>query len=214
MEKEEYLKKLSDDVFEFEDEEIKKDAQDYIEAGYPALDGIMGGLVDGMTRAGKMYEEEEYFVTDLLLCSDAMYAGMDVLNPWLPKDEGGTKKKCVIGVIEGDTHDIGKNLVKTMLEAAGFEMYDLGRDVKVENFVRKAKEVGADIIAMSTLMTTTMPGMKRVVELLKQENMRDKVKALIGGGPLSQAYSDKIGADGYSGSALDAVRLAKKVVNM
>lgn len=214
MEKEEYLKKLSDDVFEFEDEEIKKDAQDYIEAGYPALDGIMGGLVDGMTRAGKMYEEEEYFVTDLLLCSDAMYAGMDVLNPWLPKDEGGTKKKCVIGVNEGDTHDIGKNLVKTMLEAAGFEMYDLGRDVKVEDFVRKAKEVGADIIAMSTLMTTTMPGMKRVVELLKQENMRDKVKVLIGGGPLSQAYSDKIGADGYSGSALDAVRLAKKVVNM
>ena len=214
MEKEEYLKKLSDDVFEFEDEEIKKDAQDYIEAGYPALDGIMGGLVDGMTRAGKMYEEEEYFVTDLLLCSDAMYAGMDVLNPWLPKAEGGTKKKCVIGVIEGDTHDIGKNLVKTMLEAAGFEMYDLGRDVKVEDFVRKAKEVGADIIAMSTLMTTTMPGMKRVVELLKQENMRDKVKVLIGGGPLSQAYSDKIGADGYSGSALDAVRLAKKVVNM
>ncbi len=214
MEKEEYLKKLSDDVFEFEDEEIKKDAQDYIEAGYPALDSIMGGLVDGMTRAGKMYEEEEYFVTDLLLCSDAMYAGMDVLNPWLPKDEGGTKKKCVIGVIEGDTHDIGKNLVKTMLEAAGFEMYDLGRDVKVEDFVRKAKEVGADIIAMSTLMTTTMPGMKRVVELLKQENMRDKVKVLIGGGPLSQAYSDKIGADGYSGSALDAVRLAKKVVNM
>ena len=137
--KEELLQKMSDMVFEMEDEEIADVCEEYIEAGYEALDGILHGLVDGMNRASEMYDQEEYFVTDLLLCSDAMYAGLDVLRPHLPEDASvGEAKKAVIGVVEGDTHDIGKNLVKIMMETAGFEMFDLGRDVPLDNFVEKS----------------------------------------------------------------------------
>lgn len=211
--KSDLLKKLSDCVFEMEDEEIAEQlAQEYINSGYPALDGIMDGLVDGMNRASVMYEEEEYFVSDLLLCSDAMYAGLKVLRPHLPAGGDGSKMKGVIGVIEGDTHDIGKNLVKIMFETAGFEMHDLGRDVPVESFISKTKEVGAKLVCLSTLMTTTMAGMVRVIERLKEENMRDDIIVMVGGGPLSSAYAEKIGADAYSRNAVEAVRVAKKLL--
>lgn len=214
--KEELIKQLSDYVFEMEDETIAELAQEYIDAGYEPLDGIIEGLVDGMNRAGKMYEEEEYFITDLLLCSDAMYNGLEIMKPHLPKEklEGETTYKCVIGVVEGDTHDIGKNLVRIMLETAGFEMHDLGRDVKLEKFIEKAKEVDAQLICLSTLMTTTMPGMKKVVEMLKEEDIYGKTKVMIGGGPISQSYCDKIGASGYSANAIEGVKLAKALVGM
>ncbi|OLS02194.1 corrinoid protein [Tissierella creatinophila] len=214
--KEELLKLLSDYVYEMEDEEIGEIAQEYVDAGYDPLQGILEGLVDGMNRAGEMYEEEEYFVTDLLICSDAMYNGLEILKPHLPKKSADNEKvyKCVIGVVEGDTHDIGKNLVRIMLETAGFEMYDLGRDVPLRNFVDKAKEVDADLICLSTLMTTTMPGMKDVVDMLKEENLNKKIKVMIGGGPISQTYCDKIGADGYSANAIGAVKLAKTLVGL
>ena len=125
--KEELLKRLSDDVLEMEEEDVAEAAREYLEAGYPALDAIMEGLVDGMDRAGQLYEEEEYFVTDLLLCSDAMYAGLEILKPYLPDHSGDQKIKGVIGVVDGDTHDIGKTLVKIMMETAGVEMIELGR---------------------------------------------------------------------------------------
>lgn len=211
--KSELLKKLSDCVFEMEYEEIAEQlAQEYIDNGYPVLDGIMDGLVDGMNRASAMYEEEEYFVSELLLCSDAMYAGLKVLRSHLPSGGDDNKVKAVIGVVEGDTHDIGKNLVKIMLETAGFEMHDLGRDVPIESFISKTKEVGAKLICLSTLMTTTMPGMARVIERLKEENMRDDVIVMIGGGPLSAAYAEKIGADAYSRNAVEAVKVAKQLL--
>ena len=214
--KEELLQQLSDCVFEMEDDDAVSIAQEYIDNGYDALEGIEKGLVDGMNRAGKMYEEEEYFVTDLLLCSDAMYNGLEVLKPYLTKEkvEGEITYRCVIGVVEGDTHDIGKNLVRIMLETAGFEMHDLGRDVPLQSFVDKAKEVGAQLICLSTLMTTTMPGMKRVVELLEERNMHESVKVMIGGGPISQLYCNRINADGYSTNAIEAVHLAKRLVGM
>jgi len=214
--KEELLQQLSDLVFEMDDENVADVAKEYIAAGYEALDGVLKGLVDGMNRAGQMYEEEEYFVTDLLVCSDAMYNGLDVLRNHLPqeKESGAVNYKCVIGVVEGDTHDIGKNLVRIMLETAGFEMYDLGRDVPLQSFVQKAKDVDAHLICLSTLMTTTMPGMKEVVDILVKEGIRDKIKVMIGGGPLSQAYCDRINADGYAVNATGAVTLAKKLVGM
>ncbi|AET67208.1 putative cobalamin binding protein [Desulfosporosinus orientis DSM 765] len=214
--KEELLKELSDCVFEMEDDNAAGIAEEYIDAGYEALDGVLKGLVDGMNRAGQMYEEEEYFVTDLLVCSDAMYNGLAVLRPHLPqeKDSGAVNCKCVIGVVEGDTHDIGKNLVRIMLETAGFEMYDLGRDVPLKSFVEKAKEVDAQLICLSTLMTTTMPGMKEVVDMLKEEGLRDKVKVMIGGGPISQAYCDQVNADGYAVNATAAVTVAKELFGM
>ena len=168
-----------------------------------------------MNRASDMYDQEEYFVTDLLLCSDAMYAGLDVLRPHLPEDSSvGEQKKAVIGVVEGDTHDIGKNLVKIMMETAGFEMYDLGRDVPLDSFVEKAKEVDADLIMMSTLMTTTMPGMKEVIQKLKDQGMRDSVKVMVGGSPISMKYAEDIGADGYSRNAVEAVQVAKQLCGM
>ena len=213
--KEELLEKLSECVVEMEDEEVADVANEYVEAGYPALDGIMEGLVDGMNKASDLYDEEEYFVTDLLLCSDAMYSGIDILKPHLPVEENkGEKLKIVIGVVEGDTHDIGKNLVKIMLDTAGFEMYDLGRDVPLDNFVDKAIEVGASLICMSTLMTTTMDGMRIVIEKLKEKGIRDNVKVMVGGSPISQKYANEIGADGYSANAVGAVKLAKRLAGI
>ncbi|MDD6440835.1 MAG: corrinoid protein [bacterium] len=213
--KEELLAKLSECVVEMEEEEVVDVAKEYIEAGYPAFDGIMDGLVDGMNKASDLYDAEEYFVTDVLLCSDAMYAGLEVLRPHLPENaDAGEKPKAVIGVVEGDTHDIGKNLVKIMMDTAGFEMYDLGRDVPLDAFVDKAIEVNASIVCMSTLMTTTMVGMKTVIEKLQERGIRDKVKVMIGGSPISQKYADEIGADGYSTNAVEAVKLAKRLLNI
>lgn len=211
MSKEEYLKQLSDCVLEMEDERVVTVAEEYVREGHSALDGINLGLVDGMNRAGLLYEQEEYFVTDLLLCSDAMYNGLDVLRPRLKAEAADTGEPipCVIGVVQGDTHDIGKNLVKIMMETAGFTMHDLGRDVPIESFVDKAQEVGARLICLSTLMTTTMVGMQRVVELLKERGLYGKVKVMIGGGPVSQSFCDKISADAYTGNAMEAVRVAK-----
>lgn len=211
--KQELLQKLSDCVLEMEDELVIDIAQEYIDSEYSALEGILEGLVDGMNRAGKLYDEEEYFVSDLLLCSDAMYAGLGVLRPHITEEEGGrTKHKVVMGVVQGDTHDIGKNLVKIMMETAGFEVYDLGRDVPIQNFIDKAKEVDASIIALSTLMTTTMAGMAEVVKKLEGENLKQQIKVMIGGGPISQGFANKIGADAYSANAVDAVRVAKQLV--
>ena len=214
--KEELLQKLADCVTEMEEDEVVEVAKQYLDEGYPAYDGIMDGLVKGMNKASDLYDEEEYFVTDVLLCSDAMYNGLDILRPALPDDEEGAnvKKKVVIGVVQGDTHDIGKNLVRIMMETAGFEMYDLGRDVPLDDFVSKAKEVDADIICMATLMTTTMGGMQTVIEKLKEQGMRERVKVMIGGSPISQKFADEIGADGYSANAPEAVKLAKKLTGL
>ena len=210
--KEELLKRLSDGVVEMEEENVACAAQEYLDAGYPAFDGIMEGLVDGMNRASELFEAEEYFVTDVLLCSDAMYAGLDILRPYLPETSRDDKVTGVIGVVEGDTHDIGKNLVKIMLETAGFHMIDLGRDVPLAKFVETAKEENADFVCLSTLMTTTMGGMETVIRLLTEAGLRDRVKVMIRGGPISQKYADRIGADGYSQNAVEAVKLAKRLL--
>ncbi len=213
--KAELLKRLSDGVVDMEEEAVIETCKEYVEAGYPALEGIMNGLVDGMNRASQLYEDEEYFVTDILLCSDAMYEGLAVLRPHLPSSEAEKiKPRGVIGVVEGDTHDIGKNLVKIMLETAGFEMFDLGRDVPLNSFVEKAREVSASFVCLSTLMTTTMPGMSTVVELLKEAGIREQVKVVIGGGPISKKFADTIGADGYSHNAVEAVKLVKSLLNI
>ncbi|MCC3864075.1 corrinoid protein [Terrisporobacter petrolearius] len=211
--KKELLKKLAGCVVEMEDEDVVDVAKEYLNEGHSAFDGIMDGLVEGMNEASKLYDEEEYFVTDVLLCSDAMYAGLDVLRPHLPEQEEGTKVKGVIGVVEGDTHDIGKNLVRIMFETAGFEMHDLGRDVNLKSFVEKVKETNASLLCMSTLMTTTMGGMKTVIDMLNEEGIRDNVTVMVGGSPISQKYAKEIGADGYSSNAVEAVKVAKELLH-
>jgi dimethylamine corrinoid protein len=206
------LRDLMNGVFLMDEELAVKAAKEVIEAGYDAYDAINNGLVAGMNQAGILYEKEEYFVPELLICSDAMYAGLEILRPHIKADTAAEKHRVVIGVMEGDTHDIGKNLVKIMMDAAGFEMHDLGRNVPLAQFVEKAKEHDAELICMSTLMTTTMDGMAIVIEMLKEEGIRDSFKVMVGGGPISQGFAKKIGADGYADNATNAVASAKKLL--
>ncbi len=209
--KQSLLKDLSDCVVDMDEDQVVELAQRYVDNNFDVYEAIDQGLAEGMERAGKLYEEEEYYIPELLMCSDAMYAGLDVLRPHLKNDENDDKHKVVIGVVEGDTHDIGKNLVKIMLETSGFEVMDLGRDVPPMDFVEKAKEIEADIIALSTLMTTTMENMERVVQILKEENLYERIKVMVGGGPISPSFANKIGAH-YSDDASKAVKLAKSLV--
>lgn len=213
MNKEELLKVLSECVVEMEDDKVIRMAEEYIQSGYPAIDGIMQGLVDGMNKVADLYENEEYFIPELLICSDAMYNGLDVLRPYLEKSDSQQQCKVVIGVVEGDTHDLGKNLVKIMLESAGYELIDLGRDVPPVDFINAVKDKGASVVALSTLMSTTTSNMKRVVELLVKEGMRDSVKVIIGGGPTSPEFAKKIGVDGYSKNAVEAVKLVNHLMS-
>lgn len=210
--KEELLAELARCVLEMEDGAVIPVAQEYAEAGYDPQDGIMDGLVVGMNQAAVLYDEEEYYIPELLICSAAMYNGLDVLKPLLPQEEKKSQQKVVIGVVQGDTHDIGKNLVKIMLEAAGFEVVDLGRDVLVERFIEATREENAQIVALSTLMSTSMQNMGRVVTLLQEAGLRDQVKVIIGGAPVSPAFAKKIGADGYSANATDAVQLVRELL--
>lgn len=144
----EYLDKMAEMVVEMEDEDIAEVCQEYIDKGFDAKQGIFDGLIKGMQQASKLFDEEEYFITDILLCSDAMYAGLDVLQKHVEMNDDDILGVGVIGVVEGDTHDIGKNLVKLMMQTAGFKMIDLGRDVKLQNFIDAAVENNADLICM------------------------------------------------------------------
>ena len=206
------LNDLAEGVVNLDSELAIKASHEAVQEKIDAYVAINDGLVKGMNEAGRLYEEGEYFVPELLLASDALYEGLEILKPHLKKAEGSEKVKIVLGVVEGDTHDIGKNLVKIMLEVGGFEVIDLGRDVPAEDFVAKAKEVNAGVIGLSTLMTTTMPVMARVIELLEQEGLKGQVKVLVGGGPVSPAFARKIGADGYAENANTAVRVAHNML--
>lgn len=210
--KELLLKELSDAVVEMDEDRAVSASHTAVEQQLDAFEAIEKGLADGMERAGQLFEDEEYFIPELLMCSDAMYAGLEVLKPHLKK-AGEKKGKVVIGVVEGDTHDIGKNLVRIMLETGGFDVVDLGRDVPPQRFVDTAREVDANIIALSTLMTTTMDGMGQVIRILQDENIRDGYKVIVGGGPISPGFAKKIGADGYAVNAAEALKVARQLVN-
>ncbi len=207
----EYFKELSEAVVEMDEERAVTAANASLVAGVDAYDAIQQGLSDGMTRAGQLFEDEEYFIPELLMCSDAMYAGLEVLKPHLKKTVV-SRGTVVIGVIEGDTHDIGKNMVRIMFETGGFNVIDLGRDVPPQRFVDTARDAKADIIALSTLMTTTMDGMGTVVKLLNESNLRDGIKVMVGGGPISAGFAKRIGADGYAVNASEAVKVARELV--
>lgn len=212
MKKEELFREISGALVDMESEKTAELSQKTLELKIPAYNTITEALIPGMDEVNKLYEEEEYFLPEVLLCSDAFNAGLDVVKPYLDKSSMDTPIKVVIGVVHGDTHDIGKNLVRILMESGSFEVYDLGRDVPLDNFIEKAEEVKADLICMSTLMTTTMDGMGTVINKLKDKNIRDKYKVLIGGGPISQNFCDRIGADLYADDASSAVRKAKELM--
>ncbi|HWQ75971.1 MAG TPA: corrinoid protein [Syntrophomonas sp.] len=201
--------KLSDAVVNMDEDAVVDLSHEVVEKKFDAYTAIDKGLANGMERAGELFEEQEYFVPELIVCADAMYAGLDILKPHIKTASDGKKYTIVIGVIEGDTHDIGKNLVKIMLETAGFNVIDLGRDVLPSDFVDNAVAHNADVIAISTLMTTTMAGMAEVIDILNQRGLPTKFKVIVGGGPISQAFANKIGAAGYSPNAAEAVRLVR-----
>lgn len=205
------FKKLRQAVIDMEEEEAEELANQVVEKGYSVKGAIEIGLIGGMEEVSQLYADEKYFIPDLLSCADAMYVALDILEQYLPAGEQDETVKIVIGTVEGDTHDIGKNIVALFLKSAGFQVYDLGRDVPVSTFIEKAKEYQAEIIAMSTIMTTTMPVMKKVIDQLIESGEREHFKVMIGGKPVSLKFAKEIGADGYSVNAAEAIRLVKKL---
>ena len=169
------------------------------------------GLVIGMTNLGEKFKTGEVYVPDVLVAARAMKAGTEIIKPLLMEENVQSLGTVAIGTVEGDLHDIGKNLVCMMLEGSGFTVVDLGVDVSPDKFVEAVRD-GAQIIGMSALLTTTMPTMSRVIDRLKEEGLRDQVKVMIGGAPITQEYADQIGADGYSTDAASAAELAKRLI--
>ena len=211
MEKELLFKEISDAVVDMEEEIVEECCEKSLAMEIDPKETISKGLIDGMNRVSELYESGEYFLPEVLTASYAMNVGIDILKEHLVQEESEDTVKLVIGVVEGDTHDIGKNLVKIMCESAGFKVFDLGRDVPIDEFIRVAEEEQVDFICMSTLMTTTMSGMKAVIDKLNELDIRDKYKVLIGGGPISQRFADEIGADAYTTDANAAVRKMKEL---
>ena len=176
---------------------------------------IFRGLIPGMDVVGEKFRRNEYYVPQVLLSARAMYAGLDLLKPLITKGgQGQSLGVVVIGTAQGDLHDIGKNLVAMMLEGAGFKVHNVGRDVAPEKFVAAVEEHGAQIVGISALMTTTMPAMKRTIDALSKAGLRERVKVMIGGAPVSQAYADEIGADGYARDSTLAVVRAKELLGV
>lgn len=173
---------------------------------------ITGRMIPAMDEVGRRFENHEYFVPELLIAARAMKGALNVLRPLLAERGIEPLARVVVGTVKGDLHDIGKGLVASMLEGGGFEVFDLGVDVPAEKFVEGAKEHNADIIAVSALLTTTMPGMKTVVEAVHEAGLSPQCKIIIGGAPVTQKYADTIGADGYSESASGAVALARELL--
>jgi len=170
------------------------------------------GLIAAMGEVGRLFEENEYFVPEMLVAARAMQQGLAILKPHLAEGGATPMGKVIIGTVKGDLHDIGKNLVAMMLEGSGFEVIDLGTDVTPEKFAKAAQEHNAQVIGMSALLTTTMPGMGNTVAALQEAGIRDKVKVMIGGAPVTDEFAKRIGADGYAPDASSAVRLAKSLV--
>jgi corrinoid protein of di/trimethylamine methyltransferase len=209
--KQEILKGLHDGVVAFEEDKVAELSQAAIDEGMDAYEAIMDGLAAGMETVGRLYDTQEYFVPEILMCSDALYRGLDVLKPHMKDKEKKTRGQVVIGTVEGDVHDIGKNLVKMMFEVAGFTIHDLGRDVKLEKFVEEQLKTDSEIVALSALMTTSMLAMPKVIEMIKKRN--PKVKIMVGGAPLSGEVAEKYGADGYADNAANAVQEAIRMIS-
>lgn len=205
----ELLEKLAQGVVNYDEEGVRTAATEWLGLGLDPNKAVFEGLVKGMQECGRLYEEQEYFVPELLMCADALYAGLDILRPYMKSEEAGVRGQVVMGVVQGDVHDIGKNLVKVMFEAAGFVVHDLGRDVPLEKFVEEQLRTDSDIVALSAMMTTTMVGMKNIIKAIKEKNPRAKI--MIGGAPVTEDIADKFGADGY---AKDASNALKEAINM
>ncbi|WPK69171.1 Methionine synthase [Eubacterium callanderi] len=193
-------------------------AERVVEEKVDAVEAVQNGFIKGIEEVGKNWLNGEAFLPDVMMAADAMSAGMEILEPALAAAEGDDnsyedKGKIVLGTVEGDIHDIGKNIVSALLTAAGYKVYDIGIDKKAEDFIEKAKEVDAKIIAASALLTTTMPAQSVLVNYLNENNLHGQYKVIIGGGPTSQKWADEIGADGWAETADEAVQLCQQLLS-
>ena len=197
------------------DRELAKKLAEEVVKNKEDINKIIEVFSEAIRHVGDLFEEGEFFLPELMRSAEAMKGAMEILTPALI--EGGKKErivnKVIIGTIEGDIHDIGKTLVASMLQAEGFEVFDLGADVPVDTFIEKAIEVDAQLICISALLTTTMVGQKILIEKLKEKGIRDKFKVLIGGAPVTKNWMDEIGADGTAENAISAVKLASKLLS-
>jgi methanogenic corrinoid protein MtbC1 len=197
-------------VINMDDEAARDLSQAVLDEGVDAYYAVTQGLTAAMEKVGQLYTDHVYFVPELLLCSDALYAGMEVLKPHIKAGQSEMQRQLIIGTIEGDIHDIGKNLVKIMFEAAGWTVHDLGKDVLLQRFVDEQVRTGADVIALSALMTTSMLAMPTVIDMIKARDAH--VAIMVGGAPLTRDIALSYGADGYAQNAGEAVREAKEML--
>jgi methanogenic corrinoid protein MtbC1 len=206
----EILDAIRNAVVQYDEDQCARWCKTALQEGLDAYEATMKGLAAGMDTVGELYTRQEYFVPELLLCSDALYAGLNILRPYIRTDSAAHKGKLLLGVVEGDIHDIGKNLVKTMFEASGWQVVDLGKDVKLDRFAEEQKKIKADLVGLSALMTTSMMAIEKVVGMLKAAD--PEVKVLVGGAPLSLEIARKFGADGYAEDAVSAVQEAGRLI--
>lgn len=210
----EILQGLHKAVVAMDEDKVKELAKTALDEGMDPFVATMDGLAGGMIEVGDLYNRKEYFVPELLICADALYAGLDILRPAIKSSgrEAKVKGSIVLGVVEGDVHDIGKNLVKMMFDVCGWNVYDLGRDVPIDKFVEEQIKTGAEVVGISALMTTSMLAMPEVVKKLREKN--PNVRILLGGAPINPEIVEKYGADGYAKSASSAVEEAIKLIEM
>lgn len=212
--KEEMLEKMARAIIDGLRGEAESLAREAVKNGLDLLEVINRGFVPGIQKVGELWEKGDYFLPELISSAESMKAAMAVIQPELrrAKIDAPSRGRVVIGTVQGDIHDIGKNLVASMLQAHGFEVHDLGADVNLGRFIDKAQETGADFICLSALLTTTMLGQRKLIEMLKASNLREKFLVLVGGAPVTQKWAEDIGADGYAENALGAVRLALRLM--
>ncbi len=206
------LAEIRESVMDGDQARVEEKVTQALETGVAPEKILKQGMIQAMAKVGKLFEEGEYFVPEMLIAARAMKGGLAILKPRLVDANVQPAGKVVAGTVKGDLHDIGKNLVCMMLEGAGFEIKDLGTDVTPDDFVSVVQAGGVDIIAMSALLTTTMPNMETTIEALKAAGVRDQVKVIIGGAPVTDTYAADIGADGYAPDASRAVKLAQTLV--
>ncbi|QLC48926.1 cobalamin B12-binding domain-containing protein [Methanolobus zinderi] len=213
MSNEEMFKQLSDAIVSCKKDAVLAAVEKARDEGIPPAEIIEKGLAAGMNEVGVLFERGKLFLPHVMMAAGAMEAGVALLEKDMPKDAASKKLGIIVnGTVEGDVHDIGKSIVSTMLQSAGFEVHDIGRDVPLQDFIDKVKETNADMVGLSALMTTTLQGQKDVIEMLKEQGMRDGVKVMVGGAPATEAWANKIGADCYAENASEAVTKAKELL--
>jgi len=209
----EVLRKVFDGIVNGDQDQVSENVQLALDEGTPPRNILNEGLISAMEEVGDLFERGEFYVPEMLIAARAMKSGLEILQPELMDDEVQAAGSVIIGTVQGDLHDIGKKLVAIMLEGAGFEVQDLGVDVPPEDFVQAIKNDQADIVALSALLTTTMAQMEATIQAIQEAGLRDRVKLMVGGAPVTEDFAQQIGADGFAPDASLAVKLAKSLVN-